>query len=287
MAIDIAFIREVGPLRWAKRTAVRQFYKRILHYDHWMQLPTGEWLLLPIVDHFAGEAFITGGEADWGSAALMFSLLQGKGALLDVGAHIGYYSLYMMPRVTEIYAFEPDSRMRELLEMNLSGRPNVMVIPWAAGERPGRARFTMGRGAETSHMTREGDDPGNQTTVDVVTLDTFVRKRGLQIEAIKIAVEGYDTEVIAGGLFMIAAQEPLVLTEARPDARLFAMMAKIGYRVFAFVRNRLTRNKRLVELFADRPVPGETKMLFLVPGRLWGEFERLAAARESQSLSNS
>jgi FkbM family methyltransferase len=283
MAINVAFIREVGPWRWAKRTVVRQFYKRVLHYDHWMQLPTGEWLLLPIADHFASEAFITGGDVDWGSEALMFRLLEGKGALLDVGAHIGYYSLYMLPRVTEVYAFEPDPRVRELLEMNLSGRPNVMVIPWAAGEKPGRARFTMARDSEISHMAKEGDDPGDQITVDVVTLDTFVRKRGLRVEAIKIAVEGHDTDVIAGGLFMIAAQEPLVLTEAQPEARLFGMMRKVGYRVFAFVRNRLTRSKRLVELFADRPVRGETKMLFLVPGRLWGEFERLAAEQNGSA----
>jgi FkbM family methyltransferase len=277
MAIDVAFIREVGPWRWAKRTAVRQFYKRVLHCDHWMLLPTGEWLLLPIADHFASEAFITGGDVDWGSEALMFQLLQGKGALLDVGAHIGYYSLYMLPRVTEVYAFEPDPRVRELLEMNLRGRLNVDVIPWAAGARPGRARFTLARDSEVSHMAQEGDDPGDQITVDVVTLDTFVRTRGLQVEAIKIDVEGHDTEVIAGGLQVLAGQEPLVLTEARPDALLFTLMRKVGYRVFAFVRGRLTRGKRLVELFADRPVPGETKMLFLAPGRLWGEFERRVA----------
>jgi hypothetical protein len=74
-----------------------------------------------------------------------------------------------------------------------------------------------------------------------------------------------------------------VLTEAQPEARLFGMMRKVGYRVFAFVRNRLTRSKRLVELFADRPVRGETKMLFLVPGRLWGEFERLAAEQNGSA----
>ena len=153
--INIAFIREVGPLRWAMRTAIRQYYKRVVKRDHSIQLPTGEWMTLPIGDHFASEAFITQGDVDWGSEKLFASLLNRKGVFLDVGAHIGYYSLYMMPRVTEIYAFEPDPQIRELLEMNLSGRPNVMVIPWAAGERPGRARFTMGRGAET--LVASGD----------------------------------------------------------------------------------------------------------------------------------
>jgi FkbM family methyltransferase len=275
MPINIDFIREVGPWRWAKRTAIRQFYKRVLKQDHEMLLPTGEWMLLPIADHFASEAFITGADVDWGSEALFFSMLRCKGVFLDVGAHIGYYSMYMLPRVIEVFSFEPDPRVREMLEMNIAGRGNVHVIPWAAGATPGRARFTLERDSEASHMAKEGDDPGSQITVDVVTLDTFVRKRKLVVEAIKIDVEGHDTEVIEGGLFLLAGQEPLVLTDARPDAKLFRLMRKVGYRVFAFVRQPITRKKRFVELVADVPVPGVTKMLFLVPGRLVEEFVRL------------
>lgn len=282
MAINIAFIREVGPWRWAWRTAARQYYKRVLKRDHEMMLPTGEWMLLPIADHFASEAFITGADVDWGSERLFASLLNGKGAFIDVGAHIGYYSMYMLPRVTEVFCFEPDPRVREMLEMNIAGRRNVHVIPWAAGARPGRARFTLERDAEVSHLAREGDDPGNQIAVDVVTLDTFASKRRLVVEGIKIDVEGHDTEVLEGGLFLLAGQEPLVLTEARPDAKLFGLMRKVGYRVFAYVRQPVTRRKRFVELVADRPVGGATKMLFLAPGRLVAEFERLVAEGESQ-----
>jgi hypothetical protein len=46
--------------------------------------------------------------------------------------------------------------------------------------------------------------------------------------------------------------------------------------VFAFVRHGKTRKKWLAELQSDLPVPGETKMLFLVPQRLWTEFMRRA-----------
>ena len=275
MAINVAFIREVGLVRWARRTAVRQFYKRILRRDHAMQLPTGEWMNLPISDHFASEAFITGADVDWGSEALFASMLKRRGVLLDVGAHIGYYSLYMLPRVTEAFCFEPDPRVRELLEFNLIGRHNVHVIPWAAGARPGRARFTLERDSEVSHLAEDGDDPGNQITVDLVTLDGFVGSRGLVVEAIKIDVEGHDAEVIEGALHVLAEQEPLVLTEAKPDAALFDLMRQVGYRVFAFVRHPVTRRKRFAELIAEQPVPGVTKMLFLVPGRLMGEFEGL------------
>lgn len=275
MPINIAFVREVGPLRWAWRTAIRQYYKRIAKRDHSMQLPTGEWMTLPIGDHFASEAFITEGDVDWGSERLFASLLTRKGAFLDVGAHIGYYSLYMLPRVLEVYSFEPDPRVFALLEKNLSGRRNIEMIAAAVGATQGRARFTMERDAEVSHLSDKGEDGGNQIVVDVVTIDAFVAARRLNVEAIKIDVEGHDAEVIEGALGVLATQQPLVLTEARPDAVLFALAKRAGYRVFAYVRHPRTRRKQFAELIAEIPIRGETKMVFLVPARLGEEFARL------------
>lgn len=278
--VNFKFIREVGPVRWVKRTVLRQFYKRVLKRDQEMQLPTGEWMTLPIADQFASEAFISKADVDWGSESLFASMLKRRGVFLDVGAHIGYYSLYMLPVVKEVFSFEPDPRVRELLEKNVEGRYDVHVMPLAVGARPGRARFTLERDPEVSHFAKMGDHPGSQITVDVVTIDEFVRTHGLLVEAIKIDVEGYDTEVIQGALQVLAEQEPLVLTEARPEAALFGLTRQAGYRVFAIVRQRWTRKKQFTELFPNRPIPGETKMLFLVPGRLAKDFAWLASGKD-------
>jgi hypothetical protein len=78
--------------------------------------------------------------------------------------------------------------------------------------------------------------------------------------------------VIRGAMSLLEQQQPLVLTEARPDAELFALMQRISYRVFAYVRHPRTSKKTMAELFADVPVAGETKMLFLVPHRLKRSF---------------
>ena len=128
MPINAVFIRDVGPLRWAWRTVRRQFYKRILCRDHRMRLPTGRWMRLPIVDHFASEAFITNADVDWGSEQLLFFLLGGKVAFLDVGAHIGYYSLHMLLRLDAVYAFEPDPRVLALLEKTSARSPTSKLF---------------------------------------------------------------------------------------------------------------------------------------------------------------
>jgi FkbM family methyltransferase len=275
MPINTVFIRDVGPLRWAWRTAIRQFYKRILRRNHAMQLPTGEWITLPIADHFASEAFITRADVDWGSEQLLFSFLKGEGVFLDVGAHIGYYSLYMLPRVRAVYAFEPDPRVRVLLEKNVNTKPNIEVIASAVGASEGTAHFTLERHSEVSHLSTAGQNAANQIEVEVTTIDAFVAARSLTVEAIKIDVEGHDTEVIRGALHVLTQQHPIVLTEAKPDAKLFALAASINYRVFAFVRHASARDKLLRELSSTSAVPGETKMLFLVPNRLASQFTRL------------
>jgi FkbM family methyltransferase len=279
--IRTAFIKEVGLFRWVGRTAIRQYYKRIARHDHAMQLPTGEWMTLPIADHFASEAFITQGDVDWGSESLLFSLLEHQGAFLDVGAHIGYYSLYVLPRVLEVYAFEPDPRVRAMLEKNVGGKGNIEVSECAVGATQGKAHFTLEHHSETSHLSKDSNQHDNQVLVDVVTIDAFVGSRGLTVEAIKIDVEGHDTEVIEGALGVLQQQQPLVLTEARPDPVLFELTSRVAYRVFAYVRHPRTRRKWFAELFANAPIPGETKMLFLVPDRLVERLLQLAGVAPS------
>jgi len=265
---NILFIKEVGPFRWAFRTAIRQFYKRIVKRDQKMQLPTGECITLPVSNHFASEVFVTNADVDWGSERLFESLLSQKGVFLDVGAHIGYYSLYMFPRVSAVYSFEPDPRVRVFLETNVGKKPNIEIIPCAVGAIQGRARFTQEAAAELSHLSEEEDKAANQIEVDVVTIDAFVASRKLTVEAIKIDAEGHDTKVIAGSLAVLTKYKPLVLTEAKPDAALFDLTHQVAYRVFAYVRHPHTRKKCFAELFSHIAIPGETKMLFLVPDRL-------------------
>jgi len=275
--MNIAFIREVGLLKFLRRKALRQCYEGVLKRDHGMLLPTGEWMNLPIGDLFASEAYITNGDVDWGSERLLFSLLTKRGAFFDIGAHIGYYSLYMLPRATEVYAFEPDPKARVLLDNNVGSNPKIHVLPLAAGAKPGRARFTLEPDSAISHFANEYDDPAKIIAIDVVTLDNFVRTRGITVEAIKIDVEGHDTEVIQGALNVLNDQHPIVLTEAKPEAALFALTRKVGYRVFAFVMKGQTPRKLFAELVPDKPIPGLTKMLFLVPPPLAKRFESLVS----------
>lgn len=267
LLLNISFIREVGPLQWAFRTTIRQYYKRVLKREHRMRLPTGEWMTLPVTSKFATEAYVTQANVDWGSEKLLNAIIDGKGAFLDVGANIGYYSLYFVPRASAVYSFEPDPRARRSLERNAKDT-KIEVIPCAVGSSEGRACFVLEQSAEISHLATCDEKNSNQVEVEVITIDAFVAARNLQVQAIKVDAEGHDIEVLHGAFTTLLEQKPVVLIEAESSLELFSIVHKVGYRVFAFVRHSKTRARTFVELLSEVSTPGDMKMLFLIPEHL-------------------
>ena len=128
---------------------------------------------------------------------------------------------------------------------------------------------------ETSHLSSGFVSERNVQEVDVVTIDEFVARSNLRVTAIKIDVEGFDFDVVAGALQTLRDQTPLVLTEAKPEDRLFQLISDLDHRVFAFTRDYKISRTVFEELRSH--TAAHTKMLFLVPGRLASEFSKRAA----------
>ena len=273
--MNITFIRDTGATKWILRKLIREFSTRILKQDNFLRLPTGLMIRLPKENLFSSDAFVTNSDVDWGAEKLLARNLERDGIFLDIGAHIGYYSLYMLPLVRAIYAFEPDPRARAWLTSNLSPYPNAFVVPVAVGERSGRASYVLSRNPDTSHLSSNCTSEENVVEVDVVTVDEFVTRHNLRVTAIKIDVEGFDIAVVAGARQTLRSQAPLVLTEAKPEEKLFELISDLDYRVFAFTRDFKTRRVAFEELHLNSAA--HTKMLFLVPARLTSEFAQRAS----------
>jgi FkbM family methyltransferase len=277
MPINREFVKEVGVFTWLKRTFLRQFSKRILRKDNTIVLPTGLRMLLPRTSKFASEVFITGSNVDWGSEEVFANHLDASGVVLDVGANIGYYSLFVLPRVSGVHAFEPDPRALTVLRANVAGHANAHIHSLAVSKGTGKSFFILEPNSEVSHLA----DPSTQASdkrcdIDVTTIDNFVAEQDLRITGIKIDVEGADLDVIEGAMRTLELQFPLVLTETKPDERLFKMIRPLGYKVFAFVKHSNASQFTFQEIV--REVNLQTKMLFLVPVRLQGTFEDLTHA---------
>ena len=135
---------------------------------------------------------------------------------VDVGANLGFYTAlltYLTGPNGRVFAVEPAPYCLAALEQLIrdSALSNVTVLPWAAGADAGSANMVD---TEHSHNTglatlRENAEGEHRTSfeVEVWPLDSVPGLRGAeQISLLKIDVEGFEAEVLAGAESMFTSR---------------------------------------------------------------------------------
>jgi len=134
-------------------------------------------------------------------------LLPGGGTFLDVGAHVGFYSLVAARRAGpegRVFAFEPEPDNFRLLRKNVAenGYDNITAIPAAVCDRSGRAEMFVSRQGNDRHsLFRNPGSPLEERaeSVDTTTLDDFAAALGWPaIDLIKMDIEGAEPLALSG-----------------------------------------------------------------------------------------
>lgn len=140
--------------------------------------------------------------------------------VLDVGANAGLFShlVFCLNPQAEIIAFEPLPIMVEHINaLKQRSKINLCCIPKAAGRAPGVAMFESQHGYDGTSRIRQSGQPTDKTLhVEVTTLDKEIVKRPVLV--MKIDVEGFEEEVIAGGVETLSRTQFLII-EAHDAAR--------------------------------------------------------------------
>jgi FkbM family methyltransferase len=137
-----------------------------------------------------------------GETALLRQHLGPGMTFLDIGAHVGYYTV-MAARLVEpgglVMAFEPSPRNYELLLANVwrNGLGNVLCHPWAVGDANGFVDLYLDeRNTGDNRIYRSSEDRP-RTRVRMVALDSLSSLRP-PIDAVKIDVQGPEDAVVRG-----------------------------------------------------------------------------------------
>jgi FkbM family methyltransferase len=165
----------------------------------------------------------------------------GCGTLVDVGANVGAYSLFgtLVPTVERVVAFEANPDTAEELRFNiaLNGLElKVEVREKAVSSAPGKLSLgvvSKYSGANSVVQTSIHDRSTfyKEITVDAVVLDQEFPQPSSKPLAIKIDVEGHESEVIDGGRHLLQANQAIVQLEfyERSHASSRQKLEELGY----------------------------------------------------------
>lgn len=181
--------------------------------------------------------------------SLVRRYLRGGGDFVDVGAHIGMYTVAAALALRgrgRVLAFEPNPHARAQLETNLALNrcDGVVVSERAVADVVGGATLHLPGTPDPSFSSLEPRRFPASDSVQVLTttLDTEVAVAALRPAMIKIDVEGSELRVLDGMERTLEAR-PVLLVEvsAASGTEIARLLESLGYRAYRVSRRRLER----------------------------------------------
>lgn len=193
------------------------------------------------------HSFLSRGElCDPPLVQALTGFLEPGDCFIDVGSHIGYYSLLALQMVGasgRVVAFEANPETFAVLAANaqLNRAANLMAYNCAVGRQPGIGQFSInGRDEGLSSMAVSSE---RQISVSMTSLDSLQALAPFEkVRMLKIDVEGFEPEVIAGAKRFLAEARPenivfeinngLPGVAPHQDEAIRAQLEALGYRCF-------------------------------------------------------
>jgi len=151
------------------------------------------------------------GLADFEDMAFLLHLLRPEDVFADVGANVGTYTVLASAAIgATTIAFEPNPETFPDLQRNIEANQignRVQAIQAGAGAQPGALKF---RASGTQTRVATGDTGADALFESpILTLDEVLKSRTPTL--IKIDVEGFESDVLAGANQVLQQPELLAL----------------------------------------------------------------------------
>lgn len=165
-----------------------------------------------------------------GLTRFLLSRLREGMTFVDVGAHIGYFSLlasWLVGPRGEVHCFEPGMETFRILMRNVNNRRNVVannLAVWSEATKLDFNDYGMGLAAFNTVFsgprdTRVRPRKTARYSVLAVRLDDYIQSTGIAPALVKIDAENAELEVLRGLTTTMARLKPLISIEVG-DARI-------------------------------------------------------------------
>lgn len=244
--------------------------KHVLKTIHGVQM-----IIDPSIDNGVELSLFETGTYEKGTIQLLEKYLQKGSAFLDIGANIGLMSVIASKQVGTngiVYAVEANPKTVPILQANidLNNCKNVEVIPIALSDTSGTAvlfeNWEVNRGG-ASLISQSKEEQGLEVKMERLD-DLFDENTPVQL--VKIDVEGFEPQVIRGGMNWFRKQQPVFIIEvsekrekeAGPSpAEVMELVQTIGE--YSFYKQKGTKERRgkLVEIKSTADLPNHDNII--------------------------
>jgi FkbM family methyltransferase len=221
---------------------VWQFYKRVIGLPIISRLDNGaSFILLPNSTNSTGNIYVKTYEAEY-IYFLRKEVLEG-GIFLDIGAHMGLYTLLLKDKFSGGFCFEPSGDNLQALRNNLAInnlQTKFRTIEKAVSDREGFA-FLQIKGAYSgvNALEKEAENFKGQM-VNTTSIDAFLYEQQIKdpIRLIKIDTEGHEMKVLEGARETLKAnRECIVVFENSLDDTAISFFSNLSYKLFSIDKN--------------------------------------------------
>jgi FkbM family methyltransferase len=172
------------------------------------------------------------GAYDPATLALLRRCVRPGRTAIDVGANVGTHALAMAAaRAGRVVAFEPSPAIFKRLQENLALNPKAHVDARqvAVSDQAGTVTLFEAKGWNLGEGSLMADPALTQVLVPSTTLDA---ENILDVDVIKIDVEGFEAAVLAGARTMLSQQHPIIVFEYNRSK-----WAAVGYTLDSVLRD--------------------------------------------------
>jgi len=176
------------------------------------------------------------GAYERGVTSLFKELVNEGMVVLDIGAHIGYYTLIAAGIVGDrgkVYAFEaaPENFSLLLRNIEVNGYTNVIPIQKAVSNKIGVTTLFLGPlGYAGTHSIYNVHNKSVMIKVEVTSLDEFFKDIQCKIDLIKMDIEGAEMSALEGMANLIKRNTSLkIITEFYPKLLQIAGFSPDGF----------------------------------------------------------
>ncbi len=244
--------------------------KHVLKTIHGVQM-----IIDPSIDNGVELSLFETGTYEKGTIQLLEKYLEKGSAFLDIGANIGLMSVIASKQVGAngiVYAVEANPNTVPILQANidLNNCRNVEVIPVALSDTSGTAvlfeNWEVNRGG-ASLISQSNEERGIEVKMERLD-DLF--DENTPVRLVKIDVEGFEPQVIRGGMQWFQKQLPVFIIEVSQKrekevgpspAEVMELVQTIGE--YAFYKQKGTKERRgkLVEIKSVSDLPNHDNII--------------------------